>query len=224
MAIATGLRVRVSEVFTSIQGEGPSAGTPSVFVRLQGCTVGCRWCDTKYSWDPGRGRAVELAALLDEVVAAGPDNVVVTGGEPLEHPAFVPLVEGLRARGRRVEVETAGTEVPPPVAVDQWNVSPKLAHSGVPEARRLRPEAIVRFRDLGAWFKFVVGEEADLAEVLALQARYVLPAARILLMPLGLRREEQQARMPEVVEWCRRYGFRFSPRLHILIWGPKRGV
>jgi organic radical activating enzyme len=214
----------VSEVFASLQGEGPSAGVPSVFVRLQGCGVGCVWCDTKYSWDSRRGRAVTLDVLLAEVKAAGPQNVVVTGGEPLESPAFAPLIDGLKGLGLRVEVETAGTEVPPAVDVDQWNVSLKLAHSGVPEPRRLRPEAIARFRDLGAWFKFVVGEERDVDEVRSLQARYGLPSERIVLMPLGMRREEQVAMMPVVVEWCRRHGFRFSPRLHILIWGPKRGV
>jgi organic radical activating enzyme len=214
----------VSEVFASLQGEGPSVGVPSVFVRLQGCGVGCVWCDTKYSWDSRRGRAVTLDVLLAEVKAAGPQNVVVTGGEPLESPAFAPLIDGLKGLGLRVEVETAGTEVPPAVDVDQWNVSLKLAHSGVPEPRRLRPEAIARFRDLGAWFKFVVGEERDVDEVRSLQARYGLPSERIVLMPLGMRREEQVAMMPVVVEWCRRHGFRFSPRLHILIWGPKRGV
>ncbi len=216
--------LRVSEVFSSIQGEGVSAGTPSVFVRLQGCSVGCVWCDTKYSWDPRRGRATTLEALLAEVTAAGRENVVVTGGEPLEHAAFVPLVDGLKALALRVEVETAGTEPPPPVTVDQWNVSLKLAHSGVPEPRRLRPDAIRQFRDLGAWFKFVVGREADVEEVRHIAATYALPGPRILLMPLGLTRAEQLQRMPEVVAWCRRYGFRFSPRLHILIWGPRRGV
>jgi 7-carboxy-7-deazaguanine synthase len=218
------LSVRVSELFTSIQGEGPSVGTPSVFVRLQGCTVGCAWCDTKYSWDARRGDEVRLETLLHRVKDAGAPNVVVTGGEPLEHPAFVPLVAGLSALGLRIEVETAGTQVPPELTVDQWNVSLKLAHSGVPVERRLRPEAIERFRDLGAWFKFVVGDERDLDEVLAIQARHGLASERILLMPLGMLREEQQALMPRVVEWCRRYGFRFSPRLHILIWGPRRGV
>jgi 7-carboxy-7-deazaguanine synthase len=217
-------RLHVSEVFSSIQGEGASVGTPSVFVRLQGCRVGCAWCDTKYSWDPGGGQDVELDALVAEVAGAGPRNVVVTGGEPLEHPVFVPLVTALKSRGHRVEVETAGTEVPPPVDVDQWNVSLKLAHSGVPESRRLRADAIARFRDLGAWFKFVVGHERDVDEVLAIQTRHGLPAEQILLMPLGMRRDEQQALMPAVVEWCRRHGFRFSPRVHILVWGPKRGV
>jgi organic radical activating enzyme len=158
------------------------------------------------------------------VKEAGAPNVVVTGGEPLEHPAFVPLVAGLAALGLRVEVETAGIESPPDVAVDQWNVSLKLAHSGVPLARRLRPAAIKRFRDLGAWFKFVVADESDLDEVLEIRSRYGLHAERIVLMPLGMRREEQQALMPRVVQWCRRHGFRFSPRVHILVWGPRRGV
>jgi 7-carboxy-7-deazaguanine synthase len=216
--------VRVSEVFASIQGEGVSVGTPSVFVRLQGCSVGCAWCDTKYSWEAEGGRRVDLHALVSEVASAGPRNVVVTGGEPLEHPGFVSLVTALKARGHRVEVETAGVEVPPPVDVDQWNVSVKLAHSGVPESRRLCAEAIARFRDLRAWFKFVVGDERDLDEVLGIQARHGLPSAQILLMPLGMRREQQQALMPVVVGWCVRHGFRFSPRLHILVWGPKRGV
>jgi len=216
--------LRVSEVFTSLQGEGPTAGTPSVFVRLQGCSVGCAWCDTKYSWPAGGGRAIALEELLADVAAAGPDNVVVTGGEPLEHPGFEPLVRGLRRLRRRIEVETAGTRVPPRVPVDQWNVSLKLAHSGVAEARRLQPAAIARFRRLPAWFKFVVGSETDVDEVRAIQASYRLPASRILLMPLGLERAAQQALMPEVMAWCRREGYRFSPRLHILAWGPRRGV
>ena len=218
------MRLRVAEIFTSIQGEGPSVGTPSVFVRLQGCGVGCAWCDTKYSWDAAGGTETTLDAIADEIRASPASNVVVTGGEPLEHPAFAPLIAAVKSAGRRVEVETAGTELAPDVAVDQWNVSLKLAHSGVPESRRLRPDAVTRLRGLDAWFKFVVGTEDDLREVLALQARFAIPSARVVLMPLGMRAEEQRARMPEVVDWCRRHGFRFSPRLHILIWGPRRGV
>jgi hypothetical protein len=99
------------------------------------------------------------------------------------------------------------------VPVDQWNVSLKLSHSGVPADVRLCARAIAAFRDLGAWFKFVVATERDVDEVLAIQAAHRLALARILLMPLGMRREEQQARMPVVIEWCRRHGFRFSPRL-----------
>jgi len=216
--------LRVSEVFSSIQGEGLSAGLPAVFVRLQGCAVGCVWCDTKYSWKRSGGQSVPLAALLEIVDGHHLDNVVVTGGEPLEHRGFVSLVAGLKAHGKHVEVETAGTKVPPNTPVDQWNVSLKLAHSGVAKRRRLRAAAIAAFRDLGAWFKFVVAHEGAVEEVLALQKQYQLPSGRIMLMPLGTRAEDQYSRMPVVADWCRRYGFRFSPRLQILIWGPERGT
>jgi 7-carboxy-7-deazaguanine synthase len=216
--------LRVSEVFASVQGEGVTIGTPSAFVRLQGCSVGCAWCDTKYSWAATGGRETTLEAVLAEVAMTRLDNVVVTGGEPLEHPVFVALVDALKATGKRIEVETAGTQLPRSTAVDQWNVSLKLAHSGVPAEARLRADAMDAFRDLPAWFKFVVATEDDVNEVLAIQAAYRLPTARIVLMPLGMRREEQQQRMPLVIDWCRRHGFRFSPRLHILVWGPKRGV
>ena len=97
---------KVAEVFASLQGEGVTAGLPSLFVRLQGCSVGCVWCDTKYSWDPEKGEERDLQALLGEVKAAGIENVVVTGGEPLESSLFLPLVLALKAGGHRVEVET----------------------------------------------------------------------------------------------------------------------
>jgi organic radical activating enzyme len=216
--------VSVSEIFASLQGEGVSAGTPSVFVRLQGCAVGCTWCDTKYSWSSAGGRVLALDAIEAEVAKHRLTNVVVTGGEPLEHPGFVPLVARLARGGHRIEVETAGTEPPQRCPVDQWNVSLKLANSGVPEPRRLRPAAIRRFRALPAWFKFVVGEERDVEEVRAIQERYGLSSARILLMPLGMKREEQERLMPLVSAWCLRYGFRLSPRLHVLMWGARRGV
>jgi 7-carboxy-7-deazaguanine synthase len=199
-------------------------GTPSVFVRLQGCSIGCTWCDTKYSWNPAGGEATTLEAILDTVRASPAHNVVVTGGEPLEHAAFVPLVRALHELDRRIEVETAGTIAPPDVPVAQWNVSLKLRHSGVPDDVRLRPGAIAAFRARDSWFKFVAADESDVAEVLAIQSAHDLPSNRIVLMPLGMERSEQEARMPRVIEWAKRHDFRFSPRLHILVWGPKRGV
>jgi organic radical activating enzyme len=218
------VQLRISEVFVSVQGEGVTAGLPSAFVRLQGCSVGCSWCDTKYSWAVEGGTQTTLDRVLASVTEAAVENVVVTGGEPLEHPAFAALVNALKSKGHRVEVETAGTIVPPGVFVDQWNVSVKLEHSKVPTEKRLHPKAIEAFRELGAWFKFVVATQRDVDEVIAIQAAHQLSPDRILLMPLGMRREEQLEGMPLVMNWCHRYGFRFSPRLHILAWGPRRGV
>lgn len=215
---------RIAECFFSIQGEGITAGVPAVFVRLQGCSVGCQWCDTKYSWDPTGGQEVSLEALVEDATAFPCRRVVVTGGEPLESSLFAPLVEALKARGFTIEVETSGILPPPTVPVDQWNVSVKLAGSGVPEAKRINPEAIRAFLGLGAWWKFVVVDQRDVAEVLRLAERFALPGERILLMPEGIRREEILERSLWVVEECQRHGFRYSPRLHILLWGAKRGM
>jgi 7-carboxy-7-deazaguanine synthase len=215
---------RVAECFFSIQGEGVTAGAPAVFIRLQGCSVGCRWCDTKYSWDPAAGQEVTLGALVDEALAFPCRRAVITGGEPLESPLFAPLAEALRGPGFTIEVETSGILPPPPVPVDQWNVSLKLEHSGVPEPKRINPEAIGALRALESWWKFVVVERRDVGDVLGLVQRFALPRERILLMPEGVRREEIVERSAWVVEECRRHGFRYSPRLHVLLWGARRGV
>ena len=226
MAGPGALAGRVAEVFFSIQGEGPTAGLPAVFVRLQGCSVGCRWCDTRYSWDPGAGRAVDLDDLLSEARAHPCRRAVVTGGEPLESPLFCPLVAGLSDEGFAIEVETSGTLEPPPrpSAGVQWNVSVKLAGSGVDERRRINPTAIAGFLEREAWWKFVVTGDEDLDEVLRLAERFALPRERILLQPEALRREDLVGRAPWVIEACKRHGFRFSPRLHVMTWGARRGM
>ena len=222
----TAVAGRVAEVFFSIQGEGPTAGVPAVFVRLQGCTVGCSWCDTKYSWDPEGGREVHLDALVAEALGHPCRRVVITGGEPLESPLFAPLVRALRREGFALEVETSGTCPPPPLgdAPLQWNVSVKLAGSGVAEARRIDPSAIVQFRARDAWWKFVVADEADVAEVVDLVERFRLPRERVLLQPEAVRREELAERSGRVIDSCKQHGFLFSPRLHVMAWGARRGV
>ena len=125
-----------------------------------------------------------------------------------------------------IEVETSGTLAPPAGAdrAIQWNVSLKLAGAGVDESKRLHPDAIRSFLSREAWWKFVVADEGDVSEVLGLVERFALPRGRILLQPEATRREELVERSPWVVEACKRHGFRFSPRLHVLLWGAKRGV
>lgn len=217
--------VRISEVFLSIQGEGPSAGTPAHFIRLQGCDVGCHWCDSKYTWDPNRGREASLEQIWRETEALGRTAlVVVTGGEPLEHPGITSILAGALERWARVEVETSGVR-PPPLAHQRlfYNVSPKLP--GVTE----RWEET--WRHAGAWvanpnatFKVVVGDPPDPENALRTIAARGLPPARVMLMPEGLTDEAVRAHAIALAELCKLHGFRLSPRLHIWMWGAKRGV
>lgn len=222
------------EIFSSVQGEGVSAGLPSTFVRLAICNLRCTWCDTAYTWDWTRYRREEQVTertpgeVAAAIAARAPRNVVITGGEPLiQRRTLAPLAVELRDRGYRIEVETNGTIRPGELEpfVDQWNVSPKLSHSGNEGLRRLNPESLTEFARLeNAFFKFVVQRESDLDEVAELRDTYRIPPARIVLMPEGRTAAELGERSPWLAERCTELGYRFSSRLHILIWGDKRGV
>ncbi len=222
------------EIFTSIQGEGASAGRPSTFVRLSLCNLACSWCDTKYTWDWERyDPKVEITALDCSAVAAkvselGVENVVVTGGEPLMQQApLAELAGDLAQRGHRIEVETNGTFTPRPSLephIAQWNVSPKLANSANPIERRQLDEPLKWFAASDkAWFKFVVDTPADLEEVDCVLARFGVPTERVILMPQGTSPVAIQQRSTWLAPLCSDRGYRFSTRLHILIWGDKRG-
>ncbi|MGE5594772.1 MAG: 7-carboxy-7-deazaguanine synthase QueE [Hyphomicrobiales bacterium] len=222
------------EIFSSIQGEGVSAGIPSTFVRLAVCNLRCSWCDTAYTWDWSHyDRAEQVLPMAAEdvvanVTARAPRNVVITGGEPLiQRRQLVPLATRLKDEGFRIEVETNGTIAPGALAplVDQWNVSPKLAHSGNEGLRRINPASLREFAACErAIFKFVVQSEGDLAEVEDLREAYGIPAGRMVLMPEGRTAAELTARSRWLAELCAERGYRFSTRLHIYIWGDKRGV
>jgi organic radical activating enzyme len=219
------VRLRVSEIFFSLQGEGPSAGTPAHFVRLQGCDIGCTWCDTRYSWPAGAGEARALDDVWRACEALGPAPLlVVTGGEPLQHPGLADLlIQGLD-RWLKVEVETSGI-APPPLQHPRlfWNVSPKL-----PSAT---PRSAMTWRHARAWsagpnatFKIVVGEPPDPDDALRLIEAHGLPPSRVMLMPEGMTEERLRERAQALAELCKRHGFRLSPRLHVWLWGARRGV
>lgn len=222
------------EIFASIQGEGASAGTPSSFLRLAICNLRCSWCDTAYTWDWRRyDRAQQVMELpceraLAVMEALPPRNAVITGGEPLiQRLQLAPLTTELKERGWRIEVETNGTIAPGRLCdiVDQWNVSPKLRTSGNDGLARVRPEVLAGFAATGrAYFKFVISEPADVEEASAIAYAAGQPHERVLLMPEGRTRAELDQRSPWLADLCAREGFRFSTRLHIYLWGDKRGV
>jgi organic radical activating enzyme len=227
---------KLSELFASIQGEGPNAGAASIFLRLAQCNLHCRWCDTKYTWDWSAHRfedevrvesVVEVARRVSELSG---NRLVVTGGEPLlQEAALVELFRLLDAERRlAIEVETNGT-IPPNAAlaerVDQWNVSPKLANSGDPERLRLRPEVLSAFRETGrAFLKLVVESPADADEAEALVRCVDWPRNRVLLMAQAAARETLAERGPLVLTEALRRGFGYSPRLHVERWNGARGT
>jgi 7-cyano-7-deazaguanosine (preQ0) biosynthesis protein QueE len=223
----------VSEVFgPTVQGEGPSLGRRASFVRLGRCNLDCSWCDTPYTWDWERfDPAVELATrpvadIVAEIEATGVDLVVVTGGEPLlQQRRLQPFLEAAAARGWAVEVETNGTIAPTPATAElvaRFNVSPKIANSGVDRERAIVPSALAALLATGrAAFKFVASSPADLDEVQALVDEHGL--APVWIMPEGTTAsavlEGGRALADEVV----RRGWQLTTRLHVLLWGDARG-
>ncbi len=226
--------LKISEIFESLQGEGVSAGAPAIFVRLAQCNLHCTWCDTKYTWDFERYRyedevREQLVADVAQRVNASPSRrLILTGGEPLLQQRALKELFARLAPDITVEVETNGTIAPEPEAlwrVNQWNVSAKLSSAGDPEQFRIRPEVLATFRDTArAYLKLVVRTDADYAEADALVQRTSWPGERVLLMPEANDREQLRARSFDVAEAARARGFRFSSRLHLELWGGRRGT
>jgi len=240
------------EIFHSIQGEGRNLGKPSVFIRLSLCNLYCRWCDTDYTWNwkgtdyPHNYEALEgyekydkekMIALLpdEEIVKIVGDynchNLVITGGEPLlQQKSLIPLLVSLKQDREDyfIEFETNGTFTPYTQVdelTDQYNVSIKLSNSGVTEEERLVPEAISFFANSPkANFKFVVDTENDLAEVFSIINQYNINHQSVYLMPQGSTAAILQQKQSWIVEICKQYNFNYTDRLHIHIWGNKRGV
>jgi 7-carboxy-7-deazaguanine synthase len=225
--------VRIAEIFHSVQGEGSLAGVPSVFVRSSGCNLRCVWCDTPYaSWRP-EGQEQPVASILKEVNDLGARHVVVTGGEPMIGPDIVALTEGLRRLGLHITIETAGT-VFAPVQCDLMSISPKLANS-TPlddpqwatrhDRLRIQPDVLRRLVEAYDYqLKFVVARPEDLGEILPLVDQLAADPAKVILMPEGREAGLLRERALWIVEICKRHGFRFSPRLHIDLYGDRRGV
>jgi 7-carboxy-7-deazaguanine synthase len=223
----------IAETFTSLQGEGILVGVPSFFIRTSGCNLRCRWCDTPYtSWLPEGGRR-SVEDLVAEVESSGVRHVVVTGGEPLLQREIGALTTQLRAAGLHVTVETAGT-VDPEFECDLLSLSPKTANSdpqGLWRERHRRRRAdrnplrrlVRRFADHQV--KFVVADPDDLRDALAvLEEIGGIEPSRVLLMAEGRNAAEVADKAPMVAALCSEHGFRYTPRLHLDLFGAGRGV
>jgi 7-carboxy-7-deazaguanine synthase len=226
--------LKVAEVFYSVQGEGQLVGVPSVFVRFSGCNLRCVWCDTPYaSWQP-EGDEYLLGPLLAKIRRLWPTHIVITGGEPMIQPEIARFTERLKEDDFHITIETAGT-VFEPVTCDLMSISPKLSNS-TPLRReggrwkeqheRLRYQPGVLKRLMAAYphqLKFVVSKPDDLEEVMKIVEETGAEARNVMLMPEGTDPGAIFERAQWIVEACKNRNWRYSPRLHIDLWGNERG-
>jgi len=227
--------MKISEIFYSIQGEGMLTGVPSVFVRTSGCNLRCVWCDTPYtSWSP-EGSEMAIDDILAAIQEYPAQHAVVTGGEPMIAPNIVQLTQGIRQQDLHITIETAGTMFHP-VACDLMSISPKLENS-TPHERdggkwaaqherlRYQPDVLKQLMsEYDYQLKFVVASRDDLKEIATMIEEIGADRSRVVLMPEGTTPEAIRERAPWLTEICKREAFRYSPRLHIDLWGNRRGV
>jgi len=226
--------VIVNEIFYSLQGEGFLAGLPSVFVRLAGCPLRCRWCDTKYAWAETAGTDYSIAEIIQTVQQWPCKFIVITGGEPMINSDLRQLAQELKAAGKHVTIETAGIAFIPDMSCDLMSISPKLSNStpddpalaAVHEDSRLDIAVLRKLIDeYSCQLKFVVESQADLPEIQqTIEEMGNVDPEKVMLMPQAATRDELLVKSPIVAELCKRTGFAFSQRLQVLLWNNQKGT
>ena len=227
----------VSEKFYSIQGEGQTMGVPAIFLRLAGCNLLCKskdWiCDSIEVWQKGTKTNFENVFSISEIQKLKNGvHLVITGGEPLLHQkAIIDFIMWLKEKHNFkpiIEIETNGTIIPMRlmlIAVDYWNVSPKLANSGESFTRRFNRDAIIEFDFFGknVIFKFVISKRMDIVDILS-EYKGIIDTNKIVLMPSGETQKKLEKTRLIVVKEALKLGVRYSDRLQITIWNKKTGV
>lgn len=228
----------IAEIFHSLQGEGELTGVPSIFVRTSGCNLRCNWCDTPYaSWSP-EGVPMRVDEIVAEVEKYPARHVVLTGGEPMVAKEIRELAAALKKSGYHLTIETAATVAPEGIACDLASLSPKLKNSAPDErlsAAWREKHDILRWQPavVKAWLagygyqlKFVVSQVADVDEIEGMLAQLGtdIPRAKVLLMPEGTTVEALRAKAGWLGEVCKLRGYRYAPRLHVELYGNKRGT
>jgi len=226
--------MKYSELFYTIQGEGILIGIPSVFLRTSYCNLRCIWCDTPYtSWKP-EDKNISVNKAIEEITKYNCKHVVITGGEPfIQAKELVDLCYKLSKNGHHITIETNAT-VYEDVSAHLISMSPKLRNSNpkpdnhyyeMHQHKRIQTDVIHKFLDnYTCQLKFVMETPEDLEEIKCLQVEIGISDEAIVLMPQGISTEETQAKQEWIIELCKQHGYRYSPRVHIDIWGNQRGV
>jgi 7-carboxy-7-deazaguanine synthase len=223
----------INEIFYSLQGEGRLVGVPSVFVRLAGCPLRCRWCDTKHALSESAGSEYSIEELKAEVLRHPTRHLVITGGEPLVADEFGEIVRPFAESGMHITIETSGIKFIPDLSCDLMSISPKLAnstpaepqHAAEHEKHRFDIEALQRLIDSYDYqLKFVVDNPADLDEIAECigQLKNINPY-KIYLMPQAKTRQELIEKSQMLAKFCLQTGFSLSARLQVLLWEGEKG-
>jgi 7-carboxy-7-deazaguanine synthase len=240
----------INEIFGPVwQGEGRQTGQRCFFVRTATCNLECKWCDTPQTWvyserkaekhsrinvpfdiktESARMNVGEIVDTLDALGARAGDLIVISGGEPLlQQAGLAELLDRLAWYNYRVAIETAGTIVPSDYmqswANINWNVSVKLESSGNEEDKRIVPQAIRAFVQMGVDFKFVVQTQKDAAEVEDLVREFDIPRDTVWIMPEGIDAVTILDRARKLERWVREQRFNLTLRQHVLLFGDERG-
>ena len=233
--------IRVTESFYSIQGEGKSQGNPSVFIRTWGCNIFCAFCDSKSSWEYGKEfttKYTDKDNFINLILRTVPDGVpsdsvdlVFTGGEPLLYvnDDFVDILDSVKLFFNDIYFETNGT-----ISIDKFkhsleyikfNCSPKTSNSEVKEELRFKPEILKQIAKVkDSCFKFVIGNNVDIYEVLDIVRRANIPLNMVYLMPEGVDRRSIEANLLICAKYATKYGLRVSNRMQVQIWNKTMGV
>lgn len=227
--------MRVTEVFSSIQGEGPSCGRPATFLRLSGCDLKCTFCDTKFSWMGGVNYEIEeVLSLLSKYNLFKDYYLCITGGEPLLQSTEIAFLLKQVPSAVKLGIETNGTRFKTfnryssdsKIREVEYIVSPKLSNSGNPKDKAKVHEdwfeGVSRGHDIH--FKFVVGSLRDYEEVEQYIVEHNIPDSQVWLMPECTTRKEHFKFFSKLFSLAAEQGYNLSPRLQILAFGNRRGV
>ena len=213
------MALKITEIYKSIQGESTHAGRPCTFIRLTGCPLRCRWCDTVYSFEGGK--TLQISEIMTEIAAAGVPLVELTGGEPLAQVESVPLMQKLIDNGYSVLLETGGSEpidaVPPEVCII---LDVKCPGSGMVERNRWENLGKLRPHDE---VKFVIASREDFDWAVAKASEFRLPERHVVLFSpaFGL------VKPRDLAAWIleTNLNVRLQIQQHKYIWDPRaKGV
>lgn len=211
--------MRVCEKFISIDGEGPTAGALSVFIRFAGCNLRCAWCDTSYAWEAKHGVEMSAAEIFDYIKSTGIDHVTLTGGEPLLQPDIISLIA--RLFDYQIHIETNGA-----IPVDLYRIGDnvhfvidyKLPDSGMEDRMDIANLNIAKKDDA---YKFVIASERDLDRAIGVVREYNLTTRTQVYFSTVF----GKMKPADVVERMKREklcGIKLQLQLHKYIWDPKK--